>query len=363
MKITLFAGTFTLSGVPLAQLKLARAFSARGHQVELIYGNVIDKKNLPKSDKFKITNLKKKRVLFMLFNISRYLYKNKPDIVLTAGDHLNAIVLIAAILTNNKSKISCSSRVTPYDTYSSNFFSKGWILKIIMKLVMYRANILSCVSKDMVQQYKNIFTNSRHLPIYNIVKDDYSKKLILETLKKDEEIYFSKKKTIITAGMLEPWKRQSDIIQAFNFFRDKNESTLIILGEGSEQKNLSKLIKKLNLENSVFLLGNVKNPLKYFLRADVFVLASSVEGLPNVLVEAMLCGCTPVSTNCPTGPNEVLQDGKYGYLCDVGNIMQISNNIQKAVDFPIPKQKLDEAITEFSEDKIVQKHLDLLKVI
>ncbi len=70
-------------------------------------------------------------------------------------------------------------------------------------------------------------------------------------------------------------------------------------------------IKRLNLENSVFLLGNVNNPLKYFLRADVFVLASSVEGLPNVLVEAMLCGCTPVSTNCPTGPKEVLQDGKY----------------------------------------------------
>lgn len=363
MKITLFAGTFTLSGVPLAQLKLARAFSARGHQVELIYGNVIDKKNLPKSNKFKIINLKKKRVLFMLFDISRYLRKNNPDIVLTAGDHLNAIVLIAAILTNNKSKISCSSRVTPYDTYSSNFFSKRWILKIIMKLVMYRANILSCVSKDMVQQYKNIFANSRHLPIYNIVKDDHSKKLILEPLKNDEEIYFSKKKTIITAGMLEPWKRQGDIIQAFNFFRDKNESTLIILGEGSEQKNLSKLIKRLNLENSVFLLGNVKNPLKYFSRADVFVLASSVEGLPNVLVEAMLCGCTPVSTNCPTGPNEVLQNGKYGYLCDVGDIMQISKNIQKAVDFPIPKQKLDEAITEFSEDKVVQKHLDLLKVI
>jgi glycosyltransferase involved in cell wall biosynthesis len=363
MKITLFAGTFTLSGVPLAQLKLARAFSARGHQVELIYGNVIDKKNLPKSNKFKIINLKKKRVLFMLFDISRYLRKNNPDIVLTAGDHLNAIVLIAAILTNNKSKISCSSRVTPYDTYSSNFFSKRWILKIIMKLVMYRANVLSCVSKDMVQQYKNIFANSRHLPIYNIVKDDHSKKLILEPLKNDEEIYFSKKKTIITAGMLEPWKRQGDIIQAFNFFRDKNESTLIILGEGSEQKNLSKLIKRLNLENSVFLLGNVKNPLKYFSKADVFVLASSVEGLPNVLVEAMFCGCTPVSTNCPTGPNEVLQNGKYGYLCDVGDIMQISKNIQKAVDFPIPKQKLDEAITEFSEDKVVQKHLDLLKVI
>ena len=69
MKIALFAGTFTLSGVPLAQLKLARAFSTKGHQVELIYGNVIDKKNLPQSNKFKIINLKKKEfcLCFLIF--------------------------------------------------------------------------------------------------------------------------------------------------------------------------------------------------------------------------------------------------------------------------------------------------------
>ena len=60
----------------------------------------------------------------MLFKIIKYLFKKKPDIVLSAGDHLNAIVLLAAILTNSKAKISCSSRVTPYDTYSNEFFSK-----------------------------------------------------------------------------------------------------------------------------------------------------------------------------------------------------------------------------------------------
>ena len=362
MKISLIAGTFSLSGVPLAQFKLARAFSNEGHEVELIYGKIFDKKNIPKQDKFKIINFNKSRVIFMLYKISKYLYKKKPDVVFSAGDHLNAVVLLAAILTNSKSKISCSSRVTPYDTYSNNFLSKGWVLKLIMRLVMYRANVLSCVSKDMVTQYKNIFKNTRHLPIYNIVKDDHSKNLMNEPIDKRDEVYFLKKKTIITAGMLEPWKRQKDIIQAFNLLDNREEFNLIILGEGSQKNRLNEIIKELKLEESVFLLGNVKNPMKYFAKSDIFVLSSSVEGLPNVLVEAMISGCTPVSTNCPTGPREVLENGKYGYLAEVGNIEQISESIQKAIDNPIPKVKLDEAVVRFDQENVIKKHFELLRL-
>ena len=317
-------------------------------------------KNLPDEVDFKIINLNKKRVLYMLFKIIKYLFKHKPDIVLSAGDHLNAIVLLAAILSNSKAKISCSSRVTPYDTYSNKLFSKGWILKLVMQLVMFRADVLSCVSKDMVYQYKNIFVNSRHRPIYNIVKDDYSITISKEPLEVMKKL-FSRQKTIITAGMLEPWKRHADIIKAFDLIKDKVDANLIILGDGSEKKNLRKLIEDLNLQDSVFLVGNVKNPLKYFYNSDVFVLASSVEGLPNVLVESMMCGCTPVSTNCPTGPSEVIQNEKYGYLSDV-EMSKISDNIDKALKFPISKDKLDKAILEFEEDKVIERHFDLLGV-
>ncbi|MCJ7773912.1 MAG: glycosyltransferase, partial [Desulfobacterales bacterium] len=89
------------------------------------------------------------------------------------------------------------------------------------------------------------------------------------------------------------------------------------LNYGSPTHNhaeLQKFIETRGLSEFVQLLGYVENPLKYFARANVFVLSSLVEGLPNVLVEAMMCGCTPVATDCPTGPREVLQDGKYGYL-------------------------------------------------
>ena len=102
--------------------------------------------------------------------------------------------------------------------------------------------------------------------------------------------------------------------------------------------------------------GNVDNVLKYFARADVFVLSSYAEGLPNVLIEAMICGCTPVSTDCPTGPSEVLQNGKYGYLVPMHDPVAMATGIEKALNSPIPKNLLDEAIEPFSEDAVIKRH-------
>ena len=89
---------------------------------------------------------------------------------------------------------------------------------------------------------KNIFVNSNTRPIYNIVKDDYSITISKEPLEVNEKKLFSRQKTIITAGMLEPWKRQDDIIKDFNLIKNKIDANLIILGDGSQKENLKKLI-------------------------------------------------------------------------------------------------------------------------
>ena len=134
----------------------------------------------------------------------------------------------------------------------------------------------------------------------------------------------------------------------------------MILGDGPLRSDLEELIVELNLSKVVSLLGYVENPLKYFMRAAVFVLSSHVEGLPNVLVEAMMCGCTPVSTDCPTGPREVLQDGKYGYLVPVGDPVGIAGGIEQALDRPIPKWLLADAVLPFEEGAVLRRHFELL---
>ena len=145
MKICVIAGRYGLSGVPLAQLRFARSLSKLGHEVELVFGSVNAGNKIPHSQNFKITTLNKKRVSLMFFNLIDIVKNKHFDLIFSAGDHLNAVVLLSAIISRSSIKISCSSRVTPFDTYSNYIFSKGWILKIIMKLVMHRANVLTCV--------------------------------------------------------------------------------------------------------------------------------------------------------------------------------------------------------------------------
>jgi glycosyltransferase involved in cell wall biosynthesis len=359
MKILVITPLFALAGVPLSQIRFARALLERKHEVELIIGHVpqdfiFDK---PKNLKIKIFN--KLKVRSMLFPLIKYLWREKPDVIFTAEDHLNIVVLIAAILSFTKAKISCSSRVTPYDTYRGGVFSKGWFLKQLSRLLMRKADALTCVSEDMVLQYKNIFYNSKHVCVYNIVDNSFSRSLMNEKVS-HKWLLESNFPIIVAAGRLAPWKGFTNLIQAMALLNGKVNAKLLILGDGPQRKELQELIEKYDLQENIDLVGYVTNPYKYFARSNIFVLSSRVEGLPNVLVEAMMCGCTPVSTNCPTGPREVLSDGKFGYLVPVDDPVRLAESIAYALNNPIHKKDLYNAIIPFREDEVINKHFRIL---
>lgn len=359
MKVCVVTPLFALSGVPLAQLKFARALAAAGHDVDLIIGHINHGYILPELSGINVMVWDVSRVIQMLIPMARYLKKNRPDAVFSAEDHLNGIVLLAALISRSKAKISGSSRVTPFDTYSSIPFTKRWVLKLFMRAMMPRANALTCVSKDMVDQYRQVFRSPPHTCIYNIVDDGDSKRKMSEPLV-DEWFLSENEPMLVAAGRLAPWKGFPDLILAMKEVVKSRSAKLAILGDGPMREELQALIDELGLSDVVKLYGYVENPLKYFCQADVFVLSSYVEGLPNVLVEAMMCGCTPVSTDCPTGPREVLHDGKYGYLVPVKAPSALAEGIVKALDAPLSPSLLQEAIGPFAEREVIKKHFDVL---
>lgn len=359
MKICVVTPLFALSGVPLAQVRLARAWAARGHDVDLVIGRDDGEHRVPVIPGVKVLNLERRGVRGMFLPLARYLRSVKPDAVFSAEDHLNTVVLLAALLTGSKAKISGSSRVTPFDTYSNVPLTKRWVLKQLARLVMPRADALTCVSKDMVEQYRTVFPSPPHVCVYNIVDDALSRSRMSEAV--DHPWLLAKDRPVlVAAGRLAPWKGFADLIRAVAILSRRRKLRLLILGDGPSRPELEALIAELGLSDSVALPGYVENPLKYFARADAFVLSSLVEGLPNVLVEAMLCGCTPVATDCPTGPREVLQDGKYGCLVPVGDPDAMAAGIERALDAPVPKSLLDEAVRPFAEAAVLDRHLDLL---
>ncbi len=362
MKICVVTPRFAIAGVPLAQLRFARALADKGHDVDLVVGYVDPMYEFPKVAGVNSLRWNQPQVRGMLLPLWRYLRTAKPDVVFSAEDHLNAVVLLSAITSGSKAKISGSSRVTPFDTYSSVPFAKRWFLKYLMRAVTWRADALTCVSKDMVDQYRCVFDAPPHVCVYNIVDDRNSRLRMREQV---EHEWFSCKNgpVLVAAGRLAPWKGFADLIRAMKELPRQKRARLMILGDGPLRSELEALIIELGLEDVVSLLGYVENPLKYFARADVFVLSSHVEGLPNVLVEAMMCGCTPVSTDCPTGPREVLHDGKYGYLVPVRDPIAMAIGIEKALDHPISKQLLADAVRPFEEGAVLARHFNVLGLV
>tara|TARA_B110000503_G_C7094514_1_gene390922 strand:- start:262 stop:1347 length:1086 start_codon:yes stop_codon:yes gene_type:complete len=360
MNILVITPRFALAGVPLAQFRFAEALAKEGHNVDFLIGfNEIEDAIL-KSKLVKIKILHKKHVRQMFFSIMNYLKNNTPDIIFSAEDHLNLLVLISAIFLKSKSKISCSSRVNPYDTFIKKNFAKAFILKFLNKIFAHRANVLTCVSEGMVAQYKKIFPNLEYKCVYNIV-DTHS---LTGTEEIKNEWLNNQYIKIISAGKLAEWKGFEYLIHAMVEVVSKySNAKLLILGDGPLKEKLEKLISNLNLNNNVRLVGYVNNPLDYFKKSDIFVLSSLVEGMPNVLVEAMMCGCTAVSTNCETGPGEIIQNEKNGYLVPIKNIEKLSEAIIQAIKKPISKSILAETVDPFSAKNVIQKHFKLLGLI
>ncbi len=360
MKICVVTPRYAIAGVPLAQLRFARALAKEGHDVDLVIGYVDPQYVFPGASGVSVHVWDHRKVRGMLFPLVRYLRSVKPDVVFSAEDHLNAIVLIAAIVSGAKAKISGSSRVLPTDrtAYSNKFLSKGWFLKQLMKSVMWRADALTCVSKDMVEHYRRIFNSPPHVCVYNIIDDRQSRVRMQEPV---EHEWFLHKEcpVVVAAGTMTTRKGFADLVQAMKVLSKRRQIRLVILGDGRLRAELEALVLKLGLSEMVWMPGNVANALKYFAQADVFVLSSYAEGLPNALVEAMMCGCTPVSTDCPTGPREVLQDGKYGYLVPMRDPEAMAAAIEKALDTPISRRLLEEAVRPFEEGAVLERHFQV----
>lgn len=166
---------------------------------------------------------------------------------------------------------------------------------------------------------------------------------------------------ILALGRLEPHKNFDMVIEAFEKLDFDEEVVLEIAGTGSEEDKLERIIHEKELTDRVNLVGYVENPYEHMRKADVFVFSSTHgEGLPTVIIEALACGCQVVSTDCPTGPREILKNGKYGFLTPIDNGNAMSQAIGEALKNPLPDSKIFERANHYSVETAVNQYEDLL---
>ena len=167
---------------------------------------------------------------------------------------------------------------------------------------------------------------------------------------------------ILAAGRLSRVRGFDVLIDAFGKINSKIDARLIILGEGPLRKTLENQVKNLGLTEKVLMPGMVNNVYDYMHHASVFVLSSRWEVLPTVLIEAMACRCPVLSTDCPSGPAEILENGKYGELVPVGNPSLLAEAIMKTLSKKTDKEMLKSRAMDFSVKNSVEKYVEVLKL-
>ena len=235
------------------------------------------------------------------------MYYTDIFIILTKFLFRIKIPLIIAIHTNLKMKFEKKKR------YFNFLIRILYSSKLVNKIIIVSKAIQSILEKD----YK--IKRNKLKTIYNGIEIEKIRELKNDKILEYKEI-FNDDNIIkfITVGRLIELKGHKYLIEAFS--KVKNEivnSKLFIIGDGPLRNELKMLIKKKALQNDIILLGLKRNIFKYLAKSDIFVLSSKYEGLPTVLLEALACGLPIISTNCNTGPKEILENGRYGFLVNV----------------------------------------------
>ena len=287
--------------------------------------------------------------------------KNNYTHVFTASDYAEA----AAIIAKKKSGVTAKIYHTHHYHLPPNRSLKHWKGDLVAKLIHFfitpHADKIIAVSKGNLAWLRK-FSNHK-LPqgttIYNPVFDDSIYRLAEEKI--NYPAYISGKTILLSVGRLEEQKDHLTLIKSFQILKKtRPEIILFILGVGNLKSKLENYILENNLQHNVFLPGFDSNPYKWIAHCDVFVLSSISEGFGNVLVEAMALGKTIVSTNCPSGPSEILQEGELGYLCPVKDPAEMSRLIEHAVRFPINSNILKDASYRYRISEIVKEYIEIL---
>ena len=153
------------------------------------------------------------------------------------------------------------------------------------------------------------------------------------------------------------------LIRAFVEVRSQLDVRLILLGDGPQREKICELINSLKIEEAVSMPGWVDNPYSFMASVDLFVMSSSWEGCPNVLLEALACGCSVVSTDCPSGPSEILEHGRWGRLVPVNDQTALAEAIIATLENDRNQDALRQRAAQFSPENMIEKFETLISEV
>lgn len=333
MKILFFVSSMHAGGAERVAATLSSAWARRGDSVTLVptytkKGTCFYHLNpavrlVWLADRMSWLGRKTLPSLSKWFTIRRLIREVQPDVIVSFLTNVNVVVLSATRAM--KVPVIVCERTNP--AFSS---SAGAALKRLRRALYPRATTIVLQSRDSVDVFRGMVPGLKDVAVVpNPLPPN------IDEVRQPEMVAWPRRYRLLGMGRLVPSKRFGDLIQAFAALAEAYpEWDLVIWGEGPERTALEQLIQATGLASRISLPGRTEQPWEEVIKADAFAMTSEVEGFPNVLLEAMALGRACVSVDCPSGPREISEDGKYALLTPLGDQAALCKALEQLMSDP-----------------------------
>ncbi len=300
--------------------------------------------------------------LFALPAIGRYFRTERPRAVLAAKDRAGRVALLARRFWGADTRVVLRMGMH----LSASLAARNWFARtarfVPVRWLYHWADAIVTVAEPVALDLAEI--GNLPLELFRVIPNPtITAEIDVQAQESPNHPWFDQSDhvpVIVAAGRLHKQKDFPTLIRAFARLREQRPARLIILGDGPERTRIETLLDTLDLRDEVDLPGFRSNPYPFMKRAALFVLSSRYEGAPNVLVEALALGTPVVATDCPSGPNDMLQRGKVGRLVPVGDVEALSTAMTAALNDPADPAALRKAVSAYTVETSTQQYLEVL---
>ena len=364
-RVAIYLDSLQGYGADKVLVKITNGLAQKGVQVDLVVAKKPEHPVQELHPGVQVLNLgsSRKQILRNVLGLSRYLSIHQPD-VLFSSIHFNNVTATTAlalsqVLSGVSSRLVLRQANTLRHHLKSYPFPVGHALGFCTRLSYKRADTIISQSEGMSRDVKD-FMKADPEKIRLIYNPTVTPDIFEKAQQPTNHVWFDQHTApiVLAAGRLKPQKDFTTLIRAFADVKQTiPEARLVILGDGPQRQELETLAAELGIADSVDLPGFQRNPYAFIAMADMFILSSRYEGLPNILIEALALGKRIVATDCESGPAEILQQGKYGPLVPVGSRDRMADAIREALQQPYACLRMPQATANFTQDTQVEKYI------
>lgn len=356
--VALFVPSLRGGGAERAMLDVARGLAERGLPAHLVLvraeGPYMEL--LPAA--VRVVDLGARRALTSVLPLVRYLRSEAPSVMVATLPQASIVAFLASRLARADVRLV----IRRASHFTMEYVNSGLKHRFVMLLEKAILPIVDAVvvnssgsAEDLRRRLGSTTVEEIHNPIV------WPEHAALGSVPVDEQWFDDPTlPVVLSVGRLVEAKDQAMLLRAFAQVVEARRARLVLLGEGPERTNLVEMTKRLNITRAVEFAGFRVNPFAYMSKASVCAVSSRYEGSPNVLIQAMACGTPVVSTDCPSGPREILQDGKLGALVPVGDANALAAAIIRAFDEPGDPDGLVARAKEYDAESSIDAYLSLI---